>query len=140
MTVPLWLVNALLTMLLWGFWGFFGKLASRGLSPQNSTLISLLGWMASFPVILFVFRQYFRIEWGNPHHYFAFLSGLFGSIGGVFFFYALNKGDASQVVAVTALYPLVTVILAFLFLHEPVTLQRFAGIAFALVGIYFLSR
>jgi transporter family protein len=140
MNVPSWLVNASLTMFLWGFWGFFGKLASRSLTPQNSTMISLLGWIASFPVILFLFRQHFRVEWNDPHYYFAFISGLFGSIGGVFFFYALNKGDASQVVAVTALYPLITVILAYLFLHEPVTLPRFAGIFFALVGIYFLSR
>ncbi|MDD5466323.1 MAG: EamA family transporter [Anaerolineales bacterium] len=139
MSLSSWLTSALMTMLLWGFWGFFGKLAARTVTPQNATILSVLGWAASLPFLIIFFRRYQAMDWGDPNYYFAFLTGLLGSLGGLFYYFALSRGEASRVVAVTATYPLVSVFLAAVFLREPITLPRLIGVALALGGIYFLS-
>ena len=40
----------------------------------------------------------------------------------------------------TALYPMVTVVLSWLALHEDFTLRRLAGVALALVAVWLLSK
>ena len=47
---------------------------------------------------------------------FAVLAALAGSAGGICFFYAISRGRAPVVVTVTALYPLVTLVLSFFIL------------------------
>ena len=59
--------------------------------------------------------------------------------GTLCFFAAAERGKISLVVSVTALYPLITIILAALFLKEPLTLKHLAGMACALVAILLLS-
>lgn len=139
MSLSSWLSSALMTMLLWGLWGFFGKLAARTVAPQNATFLSVIGWAVSLPFLYLFFRRYQTMDWGDPNYYYAFLTGVLGSLGGLFYYFALARGEASRVVAVTATYPLVTVILAAVILHEPLTWPRLLGLALALGGIYFLS-
>jgi transporter family protein len=43
------------------------------------------------------------------------------------FFFALSRGDASQVVPATSAYPVVTLVAAALVLSEPVTPTRIVG-------------
>ena len=51
----------------------------------------------------------------------------------------MSKGKASSVVTTTALYPLVTLALAFMILKEPITLKQAVGIAFAISAILLIS-
>src|SRR5688572_4548538 len=53
--------------------------------------------------------------------------------------WVLNSGKASTVVPLTALYPLVTVLLAVAFLKEKVNRVQVGGIFLALVAIYFFN-
>jgi transporter family protein len=53
-------------------------------------------------------------------------------------FHALKIGDAAIVIPVTASYPLVTVLLATVFLGEPISLSRLFGAALIVAGIYFI--
>jgi transporter family protein len=70
----------------------------------------------------------------------AFLTGILGGTGNIAFFRALvSGGQASIVVPVTALFPLVTVILALTFLRERLGRAQIAGLVLALVAIYLLS-
>jgi transporter family protein len=48
-------------------------------------------------------------------------------------------GKASVVSPVTALFPMVTVLLALIFLHERLGKVQWAGLALAFVAIYLLS-
>ena len=56
----------------------------------------------------------------------------------MFYFIAADKGKASTVVTLTALYPLVTLILSYLLLSESINLKQFFGVVFALIAIYLL--
>jgi transporter family protein len=68
------------------------------------------------------------------------LTGVAGTLGTLFLLYALRQGGkASLVVPITALYPLVTIILAVLLLRERVTIQQGIGMALAVIAVVLLS-
>jgi transporter family protein len=69
----------------------------------------------------------------------ALIAGLLGSIGGLCFVHSVSRGKASVVITMTALYPLVTIILSFFFLRETITLKQGIGIVFALLAMLFLA-
>jgi bacterial/archaeal transporter family protein len=58
----------------------------------------------------------------------------------ILFFYALTKGDASQVAPASSAYPVVTVIGSALFLSEKITLVRGIGTALVVAGVILVSR
>lgn len=68
-------------------------------------------------------------------------SGLIaGAAAMIFFYMALNLGEVSRVKPIAfALAPAVGAALAFVFLGEPVTARKIAGIAAVLVGILLLA-
>ena len=57
----------------------------------------------------------------------------------VCFYLAISRGEASRIVPITALYPVVTCLLAYFILREPMNLQKSLGILFAVSGIVLLS-
>ena len=70
---------------------------------------------------------------------FAVLSGASAALAALFFFSAITRGRGSVVVSMTALYPLVTLALSVIFLHEAVTLKQLLGVGLALGAIVLLS-
>jgi len=56
------------------------------------------------------------------------LIGLTNALGWVAFYLALDVGKAIIVVPLSALYPIITIILAYLILHEEISLLKGAGI------------
>ncbi len=135
-----WFVYSIITSILWGAWGFLGKLASRSMSAQTLLFLSTIGWVITLPVIYYLFKHNFKIALNHPDFYWAILSGVLGSLGSAFFYFALAKGEASRVVAITAAYPLITAILAVGFLNEQITVNKFVGLFLAILGVIFLSR
>jgi transporter family protein len=70
----------------------------------------------------------------------AFLTGILGGVGNLAFFQALVKGGKASVVApVTALFPMVTVLLALVFLKERLGRVQWAGLGLAFAAIYLLT-
>jgi len=70
----------------------------------------------------------------------ALFSGLLNALGAWALFAALkNGGKASIVSPLTALYPLVVILLVPLVLHESITKLQLAGLASALVAVVLLS-
>jgi transporter family protein len=70
----------------------------------------------------------------------AFLTGILGGTGNIAFFHALViGGKASIVIPATGLFPLVTVILAAIFLRERLGSLQKIGVVLALAAIYLLS-
>jgi len=132
-----WLLSALLAMIIYGFWGFFPKIAVSYISPPSALVYEVLG------AILVGLITLFFIKFHPQHHprgiLFAVLTGIAGMTGTLFFFTAAQKGKISIVVGLTALYPLITVILAVIFLHETLTLKQIIGLILACGAILLLS-
>src|SRR5271156_4411380 len=117
-----WYVYALLTILTWGLWGVFSKLASNYSKPKQALLFQTAGVLAFAVVVLCM--EKFRIEWSLPGFSWAALGGFFAFVGFLTFFAALDEGKASTVVTLSALYPLVTILLSIVFLHEKLTARQ----------------
>jgi transporter family protein len=67
--------------------------------------------------------------------------GLLASVIGQFAFYhALQAGSVSQVTPVAGAYPLVAALLGWIFLSEPLTVARAAGVICIVVGTLLLRR
>ena len=139
--MPRWLAFSLLTILCWGAWGAVSKVASDGVDANTNQILFTFGLI---PLIVIAARSP-RLGSGSPAQRragigWAFLTGILGGTGNIAFFRALMVGgQASVVVPVTALFPLVTVVLALTFLRERLGTAQKAGLALALVAIYLLS-
>jgi bacterial/archaeal transporter family protein len=134
-----WLFYSLTTILLWGAWGAVSKLASDGIDANSNQVYFTIGLL---PLIFFTLRSP-RLQGGDRRNMgirWAFLTGILGGTGNIAFFQALViGGKASIVIPVTALFPLVTVILATTLLHEKMGKSQRIGLVLALVAIYILS-
>jgi len=142
-TFPKWLLWSLATILLWGTWGLVSKIASGGMDAYLNQLLYTVGL---FPLMVFVGWTVSKRSAGEAREgrnrgiFWAFLTGILGGLGNLAFFQALVKGGTASVVApVTALFPVVTVLLAVVFLRERLGRVQWLGLALAFVAIYLLS-
>jgi len=73
----------------------------------------------------------------------ALLVGMFAGIadlgGNLFFVLANDEGELAIVIVLTSLYPVVTAILARIFLHERLSPLRVAGVAMAILGVVLIT-
>jgi transporter family protein len=75
-------------------------------------------------------------QWHPIGALFAFSSGLAGLTGALCFLYAVTTGGkVSVVVTLTALYPIVTILLSFVFLQEQISLTQGIAILLALIAM-----
>ena len=133
-----WFGFSLLALGLWGIWGFLSKVATQYLPPAAVYLLAITGNLA---VIGYLgVTGGLAIPWHPVGLGVAITAGVCMAFGSLSFFQALAAGPASVVVPLTALYPVMTVVLSWAVLHETVTLRHLAGLALALVAVWLLSK
>lgn len=130
---------SILTVFLWGAWGIQSKAAVDRVSPWTNQALFPLGLLpAVFPIL--ASRNLKRGTKPGRGAAYGFVTGLLGGAGNIAFFLSLDMGGiASVVVPLTCMAPLVTVVLATVFLGETLTRAQWAGIAVALAAIVLLS-
>ncbi len=130
----------ILILLAWGLWGFFGKYALKFINPVSLILYETIGAIIFQIIVLaFLFYSKYKFDTNNTGISIAMLVALFGVIGTILFFFTLSKTKASVLVPLTALYPVVTVLLSIIFLKEKVTLAQGIGIVLAIIASVLLS-
>lgn len=136
MKLPLLLVLG--NIVFWGFWGFFSKLAVEkiGFHAGLYYAITLFAFIATY---LFFTNQLFPLKFAPHGILFALLAGISGGTATIFLYLLLGKNPAGLVVAITALYPIVTLILSMIFLKETLTLPQTIGFALALVALVLMN-
>lgn len=132
-----WKLFTLITLVTWGIWGIASKLATNSIPPKQALLFQCVGVMA-FSVVVLVMEG-FKVQWNAPGFSWAFVAGFSAFIGFLTYLAALEKGSTSVVVVVSALYPLVTILLSVIFLHERLNLRQGVGILLAIVAAVILS-
>ena len=65
--------------------------------------------------------------------------GCLGGISSLLFYHIIQKALASVVVPVCSLYIVVTVVLSYFFLSEPISIKKILGIVFGLIAITLLT-
>ena len=133
-----WLGFSLMALGLWGFWGFFSKVAALKLPAGTAYLISVTGHLAVIGYL--AATGGLALPWQPAGLAAALGAGLCMAAGLLCFFKALAGSEAGVVVPLTSLYPLLTVILSWALLHEDLTLRHLAGVALALAAVWLLSK
>ncbi len=132
-----WLTLAVAAVVLWGLWGVLGKVASQFLPFQAVYAVGVVGHLCTVMAVLAATG--FQVPW-HPLGWAAALgAGLCTSLGLLCFYGALAQGSATVVVPLTSLYPVITVVVSQLLLHETLTLRHLAGIALALAAGWLLA-
>jgi transporter family protein len=132
-----WFLYSLLTLLCWGLWGVFSGLASAYSRPRQTLIFQAVGVIA---VVLVVFSmEHFQVQRTAAGFWWSVAAGAINFVGFLAFFAAVEKGKVSTVIALSSLYPVVTIILSILLLHERITKREGLGIAFALAAGWLLA-
>ena len=136
--MKIWYVYAVLTVVTWGLWGVCSKIAATYAKPRQALLFQTVGIVVFALLVLALER--FKIEWNTVGFSWAALGGFLAFVGFLTFFAALDQGKASTVVALSALYPLVTILVSIAFLHERLTTRQGIGIAVAVIASVLLAE
>src|SRR5947207_5418779 len=131
-----WLTWTAIALLSWGLWGVLSKLLGAALSAEQSQALSTLGLLPVLVPLAFSRRLALR---GSSHRalWFALLGGIVTCLGNVAYYDALGRGEkVATVAALTALYPLVTVLLAVGLLGERLSGVQIFGLILSLSAIW----
>ena len=131
----MWLVFAVLSTV---FAALTSVLAKAGIADVNSTLATAIRTVVvlgmSWGMVFISGAQGGIGEISRKSWLFLILSGLATSASWLFYYRALQMGEASKVVSVDKLSIVFTLILAFIFLHEKVTPKSIVGAALITIG------
>ncbi len=124
----MWKLYALLSALFAALTAIFAKIGIKDIDSNlataiRTTVILLLTWgIVMFTESFSSVRNITRTSW-----IFLILSGLATGLSWLFYFKALQTGDVSRVMPVDKLSVVITILLAFFILKEPLTPKVIAG-------------
>ncbi|MFN3947752.1 MAG: EamA family transporter [Aquificaceae bacterium] len=133
-------IFALLASLTWGIAPVIFKLGLRGEVPPITALV-FHNFSAFLFALFFVMTfEGFRGNYPIKDIVLIALGGIMSGFLGLFFFFkAVKEGQVSVVAPLASTSPLWGSLIAFLFLGEPFSWLRFAGILLVVCGIILIS-
>jgi transporter family protein len=134
---PVWLWYALLGIFWWGLWGFLSKIGSAAASPLQMQILFTLGMLPVAVGMLLQMR--WKLDRDRRGVTYGILCGVATGLGTLGYFAALREQNVSLVTPVTGLFPVLTVVLAFIVLHERLNKVQIGGMLLALASIVILS-
>lgn len=138
--IPLWFVWTLLTVFAWGVWAFLNRLLADAIaSPAHGQLASTIGIV---PVLVALYAMPDVPATGSRRMgiWLALASGIVSCLGNIANLDLLGRGaKAAAVIPLTALYPVVTILLAVPILRERVSGLQWLGIATSLLATYLFN-
>lgn len=134
-----WLFFALLSAVFAAFVAFFGKMGLQGIDSTTAT--------AARAVIMAVFTVGFAIALnkttlegiGAKNWLFIALTGVFGALSWLAYFYALKIADVSKVAPIDRTSVLFAIVLAFVFLGEKIELKTIIGAIAIVIGTIIIA-
>jgi len=137
--MPVWIIYAIIWAV---FAGLTSVLAKSGLKGISSDLG--LGIRTAFVFVLislnvFLIGGFKNLESLSRNNFlFLGLSGLTTSLSWIFYYTAMKEGKVSIVASIDKGSILITILLSFLILREPLTLNILTGASFILIGMLIL--
>lgn len=133
-----WVLPAFFSLISFGLWGLFTKLAVVHIDSKSALVYQTAGVLIIGLITLFTMK--FKPATDTKGLSYALLTGLTYGLGCLFYFVAASRGKIVTVVTLTALYPLVTILLAYLLLKEDINFKQCIGIGFAFLAIFLMSN
>jgi transporter family protein len=125
---------------MWGLWGFFGKLGlQKGMAPTTMFLAEVITSAAcTIPLVVIRLHNHSPSHFHPSWNVFGVLSGAGLALGLLGYYVALEKMQASILVPLTAMYPVVSVLLSYAVLHERLSLLQWVGVVLVVGGAMLL--
>jgi len=137
-------VYAIITLLFWGIAPIFAKLGVSRIEAVSAFEIRSIGVIFSFFIYSVVFNKITKYpaiisaNWQTT--LILFIEGCLGAvIGQIFYYHAQKYWPASKTILVVAGFPMLTVILSYIFLKEPFTIKKIIGMFLISSGILLIS-
>lgn len=132
-----WLVYSIIAAVCWGIWGILAKFVSSDISPFVNHMLFTVGMLFTIP---FVIKRCTLKELNLKGISWGILAGILAVVGNIAVYKSFSSGGlAAVVIPVTNLYPLVTIIIAILFLKEKLHWLNGIGILVVVPAIVLLS-
>lgn len=135
--IPAWLWYALIGIFFWGLWGFLSKIGADAASPIQMQILFTLGMLPVAAAMLLQTRAKLDRNLGGITY--GLLCGIATGVGILGYYAALRQQSASVVTPVTGLFPVLTVVLAFVLLRERLNKVQMIGMLLALASVVILS-
>ncbi len=132
-----WVLPAFGVILAWGLWGFLPKLTTQYLSPRSVMVYEVFG--AIFVALLVLYSMQFRLEASWRGAGLAVMAGAMGIVGALCYVLAMARGPVALIVTFTALYPILSIGLAWLILGETISIRQGMGIVLGLVAMVLIA-
>lgn len=130
----MWLVFAILSAIFAALTSILAKVGIEGVNSNLATAIRTVVIVAmSWGMVFLTNSQNGITEISRKSWIFLILSGLATGASWLCYYKALQIGDASKVVPIDKLSVVITLVLAFVFLHEDFTIKSLIGCV--LIGI-----
>ncbi len=131
----MWFVYAIMSAVFAALTSILAKVGISGVNSNLATAIRTAVVLVFAWVMVFVTNNQGGImHIGKRSWIFLLLSGFATGISWLCYYKALQMGDASKVVPIDKLSVVITLILAFVFLHEQFTVKSFLGMVFITAG------
>lgn len=131
----MWALFAFLSALFAALTSILAKVGIDNVNSNLATAIRTLVVVIMAWVIVFItHNQSGIVDISKKSWIFLILSGLATGASWLCYYRALQLGKVSQVVPIDKLSVVITIILAFIFLHEDFTLKSGIGTAFITIG------
>ena len=131
----MWFICALLSAVFAALTSILAKIGIDGVNSNLATAIrTVVVVVMAWGMVFLTGAQNGIMEISKKSWIFLILSGLATGGSWLFYYRALQLGDASKVVPIDKLSVVITLILAFVFLHEKFTVKSLAGCILIGVG------
>lgn len=133
-----WFWYSIICILCWGGWTIFAKLGSNYIPAEGSQF--LFAWGALPVAVAVLASRRFKLEKNGKGIFYSVANGVLSAVGGWALFAAYRTGgNTSVITVVTAMYPLISVLLAVTVLRERLTKLHLLGLAFATAAFVIFS-
>ena len=135
----MWLVFAILSSVFAALTSILAKVGIDGVNSNLATAIrTLVVLIMAWAMVFLTNNQSGITEIGKKSWIFLILSGLATGGSWLCYYKALQMGDASKVVPIDKLSVVITLIMAFVFLHEDFTSKSIIGCILITSGTLFM--
>ncbi|MCI8268622.1 MAG: EamA family transporter [Lachnospiraceae bacterium] len=135
----MWFLFAILSALFAALTSILAKIGIEGVNSNLATAIrTVVVIVMSWGMVFLTNAQNGIMEIGKKSWIFLILSGLATGASWLCYYRALQIGEASKVVPVDKMSIVITLLLAFIFLHEPFTVKSLIGCILIGAGTLFM--
>ena len=124
----MWMIFAVLSAVFAALTSILAKIGIEGVNSNLATAIrTIVVVIMAWGMVFLTHAQNGLAEISKKSWIFLILSGLATGASWLFYYKALQMGDASKVVPIDKMSVVITLILAFVFLHEQFTAKSLIG-------------